>query len=212
MAQLCSKCGHEVTPGQQFCGSCGAPAAVSVAPVPYAQPAMAPPPAPSGGNTAVKIILIVVLVIVGLGVLGLGAVGYTVYRVKKAIHLNDHNGQMTFHTSEGDISANTKESFSVSDLGTDPYPGAEVVKGGMRMNTPQGSLAITVFASSDAKEQVLAYYKNKFGASASTMDTPGAAIVTQKKGEHESVMVTITSGDSQHPGKTMISITHSIEK
>ena len=211
MAQFCSKCGQEVTPGQQFCATCGTPVATEAVAVPYAQPVPVAP-VKSGGNTALKVILIVVAVIVGLGVLGLGAIGYTAWRVSRAIHVNGSNGQVTMHTSEGDFSANTNESFSASELGTEVYPGAAVVKGGMRMSLPTGSMVAAIFTTSDSREQVIAFYKSKMGSEAAVIETPGAAVLSVKKGDQETVSVTITNGESQHPGKTMIHITHSISK
>jgi len=119
------------------------------------------------------------------------------------------NGQeMTMSTPEGTIGINTTETFSASELGTDIYPGAQSVKGGMKMKMGTGSMITGIFLTSDSKDQVASYYKSKMGGEASFMDTQDAAIVTLKKGEKESVMVTITSKGSQNDGKTRISIIH----
>jgi hypothetical protein len=164
-------------------------------------------PAKSGGS-AVKIILIIVAVIVGLGLIGVGVAGYTVYRVSRAIHGNGTTNTMTITTPEGKVNLNTNETYSASDLGTDIYPGAQSIHGGMRMELPTGSMVTGVFVTSDSKDQVVAFYKTKFGSGASTFDTSDGAILTLPKGQQESVMVTITAKPSQNDGKTKVVIVH----
>jgi hypothetical protein len=121
---------------------------------------------------------------------------------------NGPNGQMTLSTPEGNVNLNPTESYSASDLGTDIYPGAKSVKGGMRMELPTGSMVTGVFVTSDSKDQVVAFYKAKFGSAASTFDTNDGAILTLPIGDKESVMVTITGKPSENEGKTKIVIVH----
>jgi hypothetical protein len=195
-----------VSPDKQFCAVCGAPSAATPAVAGFAQPAA--PPARSG-SSAVKIILIIVAIFAGLGLLALGTVGYGIWRVSRAVHMSGNGDKMSLSTSNGTLDIDARETYSASDLGTDVYPGAESVKGGMKMKTSGGSLVTGIFVTSDSKEQVVDYYKGKLGSDASVMDMPEAAILTLKKGEQESVLVTVTSKASQHDGKTQISITHS---
>ena len=202
VASFCTKCGAQVPSDKQFCASCGAAAPAQTSAV---QPTTAP--AKSGGS-AVKIILIIVAVIVGLGLIGVGVAGYTVYRVSRAIHGNGTTNTMTITTPEGKVNLNTNETYSASDLGTDIYPGAQSIHGGMRMELPTGSMVTGVFVTSDSKDQVVAFYKTRFGSGASTFDTSDGAILTLPKGQQESVMVTITAKPSQNDGKTKVVIVH----
>jgi len=225
VASFCAKCGAEIPTNQQSCGACGAPVATAAAaytPVqttPY-QPAATQPvplqpvaqPAKSG-SSAVKIILIVLAVFIGLGILGAGIVGYGVWKVAHAIRVSGSgdNAHMTFNApGGGSISANTGETFSASDLGTDIYPGAQPGKGSMRMSLPTGSMVSAAFVTSDSKDQVVTYYKSKLGSEASTFDSANSAIITVNKGKQESVMITISVSPSQYDGKTQIHIVHSI--
>ncbi len=206
MANFCSKCGAQLSSDAQACSACGAPAApAAVTPaVAPAQPVAAPG---QSGNNALKIVLIIVAVFVGLGILGAGAVGFFAWRVARTVHVSE--GQVTVHTPGGTLTANTTENYSASDLGTDVYPGAQSGKGSMRMTLPTGSMVTAVYVTSDSIDQVLSFYKSKFGSSASVFESPGATVLTLNKGQQESVVVTITTGSSEYPGKTEIHIVHS---
>jgi hypothetical protein len=164
-------------------------------------------PAKSGGG-AIKIILIIVAIIAFIGLLFLAGLMYACHRVTQAIHVNNNSGQLTLNTPEGKVDLNSTETYSASDLGTDVYPGAQSVKGGMKMDMPTGSMVTGVFVTSDSKDQVVAFYKNKFGSAASTFDTNDGAILTLPMGDKESVMVTITGKPSENEGKTKIVIVH----
>lgn len=204
MARFCEKCGAPASTGEQFCSSCGASAA------PAAQPTAVQPvavPAKSGGG-AVKIILIIVAVIVGLGILAMGAIGYVGWRVSRAIHVSGPNGQMTLQTSEGKVNLNTSETYTAAELGTDPYPGATSERGGMKMDLPTGSMVTGVFTTTDSKDQVVAFYKAKFGSGASVIDSSDGAIISMNISPQESVMVTVSANSSQDKGKTRVAIVH----
>jgi hypothetical protein len=205
VASFCTKCGAELTPNTQFCAACGATVGAPAAVVAPSQPVA--PPTQSGGN-ALKIILIIVAVFVGLGILGAGAFGFFVWRVAHAVHVSGSGGQVTLHTPGGNFSANTTETYSAADLGTDIYPGALTGKGSMRMTLPTGSMVTAVYVTSDSKDQVLSFYKTRFGSEASVFDSPDGTVLTLNKGQQESVVVTITKGSSDYEGKTQIAIVH----
>jgi hypothetical protein len=206
--------GYQPVPDQQTHTATGAPATPGATVVTPAQaaPALAQPaPAPAKtGPSALKIILIVVLVFVGLGILGAGAFTYMVWRVAHAVHMTGPNGQYTVNTPGGTITANSGETYTASDLGTDIYPGAVSSKGGMKMTMPTGSTVTAIFLTSDSKEQVVSFYKGKFGSDATVMDFGSAAILTVKKSDQETVTVTVTANASQNGGKTQIAISHTI--
>ncbi len=176
----------------------------------YAAPAAVPGPQ-SGGGSAVKIILIVLAVIIGLGILGAGAVGFMVWRVAHSIHTHARNGDFTINTPGGTMSGGATSTFTAEELGADIYPGAQAEKGGMRMRLPTGSIVSGVFTTADSKDQVVTFYKDKLGSDASVFDGADSAMIT-KKGDHETVMVTISSRASENDGKTKIAIVHTTNK
>ena len=177
-------------------------------PPPGAYPsAVAPVPAKSGG--ALKIILIVVAIFVGLGILGAAALGFTVWRVAHAFHSSGPGGEVSVDTPGGKINLNSTEHYSASDLGTDIYPGAQSGKGSMRMSLPTGSVITAIYTTSDSKDQVVSYYKDKLGSDASVYDNANSAVLSVQKGPKETVMVTVSQNGSQDEGRTRISIMHS---
>jgi len=171
----------------------------------YVQPAVAPV---KSGGSALKIILIIVVVLVGLGILGVGAVGFTVWRVAHAFHVNSRNGQVTLNTPSGSVTASNASNFTSEELGTDIYPGAQPTTGGMRMNLPTGSVVSGVFLTSDSKEQVVAFYKNKLGSEASVFDAGHSAMISVRRPSHDNIMISVSSRESENDGKTKISIVH----
>jgi len=217
MASFCAKCGTELSPDKQFCTSCGAPVAPFVPVASSFQPvapvvAAAQPVAPRAGSgtSAVKIILIIVAIFIGLGILGAGAFGFMVWRVARSVHVSGPNGEVSVNTPGGSFTANSNEHFSASDLGVDIYPGAESAKGGMRITLPTGSSVTAVFVTSDSKDQVVSYYKEKLGSQTSVFDSSNSAMLTAEKSKQETVMVTVTPNSSEHDGKTQITIIHTI--
>src|ERR1017187_9602003 len=80
LASFCANCGAALSPGNQACAACGAPAAG----VPFAAPVLTATPAASTGGSALKIVLIIVAIVVGLGILGMGAAGFAVWRISRA--------------------------------------------------------------------------------------------------------------------------------
>lgn len=220
MANFCTKCGTTLNPDTRFCTSCGAP--VDAQPVAASgqvyttpmqpsmpMPAQMPPPQPSG-SSAIKIILIVVAVFVGLGIVGAGIFAFTIWRVAHSVHVssNGPDGKVTVDTGNGSITASDSQTFTASDLGVDIYPGAQSGHGSLKMDLPTGSMITGIFVTSDPKDKVVAFYKDKLGSQASTFDASNSAVLSVNKGEHESVMVTVNADSGQDDGKTRISIVH----
>lgn len=204
MASFCSKCGTALSPGAQSCAACGMPVAAPVA-TPAAIPLSAQA-APSGNNP-VKIVLIVVAIVVGLGIIGAGTFGFVVWRVAHAVHVSHSGDRITVNTPGGSISADTTESFSTSDLGTDIYPGAATTKGSMRMALPNGSVVTAVYVTPDSKDQVVAFYKSKLGSNISTYESTEASVISANM-DKDSVVVTVTPNAPEYGGKTQIAIVH----
>ncbi|MFC5865549.1 zinc ribbon domain-containing protein [Acidicapsa dinghuensis] len=218
MANFCTKCGATLNPDTRFCTRCGAPvesqpiAATGPVYTSSMQPGtVMPAPVPqSSGPSAVKIILIVVAVCVGLGIIGAGIFAFTVWRVAHTIHVSSTgpDGKVTVDTGSGSITASDAQTFTASDLGVDIYPGAQNGHGSLKMDLPTGSMITGVFVTSDPKDKVVAFYKDKLGSQASTFDAGNSAVLSVNKGEHESVMVTVNANSGQDDGKTRISIVH----
>ena len=124
--------------------------------------------------------------------------------------MNSSTGELTLHTAEGTLSANTKEKFTAEDLGVDIYPGAAPAEGGMRMTVPTGSMITGIFVTSDSQAQVVQFYKGKLDAESSVMETGEGAIITAKHGENESIVITVSPNSSKAEGKTQIAIVHTI--
>jgi hypothetical protein len=214
MASFCSKCGAELSPDTKFCQGCGAPtgyAASAVAPagaVPARQVAVGQAPAaaaPSSG--ALKIVLIIVGCIVGLGMLGAVAVMFGLWRISKSVHV-DQSGGVTITTPGGKFSTgNTSGAhLSETEVGAPIYPGAVAEEGGFKLGAESGSMATYVFKTSDSVQQVLAFYRDKFGPKTSVIETPQGGIVTAAKNDNEGIMVTV--GRNENEDKTSIAITH----
>lgn len=168
-----------------------------------------PVPARSGGTSAVKIVLIIVAVFVGLAIMAAGVVGYGVWRVSRAIHKNIANGSMTINTPGGPITAGSAQNFTADELGTDVYPGATPTKSGsMKMHLPTGAMISASYLTTDSKDKVVAFYKDKLGSGATSMDFGENAIMSLKKTDHDHVTVTISQQANQEHGETQIHIQH----
>jgi len=182
----------------QSCSSCG----VAIVAQPIA------PPAKSGGG-ALKIILIVVGIIFVLGILGLGAIAFIGYRIAKNTHV-DPNGRVTMNTPMGTITTTPVENISAAELGVEIYPGAESTHGSMRMEMPNGSGVTGAFLTTDSPNQVLAFYKDKFGSAATVKSLFGITTVRLMVNRQEFVEVRISSNSNLNNGKTRIVITHTM--
>ncbi len=129
-----------------------------------------------------------------------GVFGQIEYRRVQQIGI--FGGPVTVQSPEGKVNLNASQTYTAADLGTDPYPGAQSTPGGMKMNLPTGSMVMGSFLTSDSKQQVIDFYKGKFGSDTAVMDTADGAIITFAKSKQESVMVTVTANQSRDNGKT----------
>jgi zinc-ribbon domain len=211
MASFCSKCGAELSPDTRFCQGCGAPTGLAVPPVGAAhagQVPLAPGPAvtaPSSGT--LKVVLIIVGAIVCLGMLSAFAVMFGLWRISRSVHV-DRAGGMTITTPAGKFSSGRTSTahLSESEVGAPIYPGAVAEEGGFKLGGDSGTMATYVFRTSDSVQQVLAFYRDKFGPKTSVVETPQGGIVTAAKNDNEGVMVTV--GRDENEDKTSITITH----
>ena len=173
-------------------------------PVAVPPPSVVPPP--KSGSNAVKIILIVVAVFVGLGIIAAGAVAYGIYRVAHAVH-KAADGQISLGTPGSGFSANTEQTVTASDLGIAIYPGATQARGTLHMTIAGKSMVTANYLTSDPRDQVFDFYKNKVGPDAQSMTTGNTAEFIMNKGS-ESTTITIMPAGGSDAGKTQISIVH----
>jgi hypothetical protein len=137
-----------------------------------------------------------------------GIVGYGIWRVAHAVHQAAHGHAVTIPGANGSFSVSAPKSYTAAELGIDIYPGATATQGGLSMNLPNGSWITGAFLTSDSRDQVVAYYKDKMGSSAATMESDEGAVLTKKISDKETVMVTISSKPDQNGGKTKLVILH----
>lgn len=224
MAGFCTKCGAATSGDLAFCTSCGAPLGTAVGaaaptlaaytPAPSNAPA-APAYTPvavaapaSGGNSALKIILIIVAVFVGLGILSVAGIMFGIWRVSKVVHVSSSGGGgVSVNTPGGTFSAGNVQ-VSASDLGVDLYPGATQQQGAVRVSTPNGTAITAVYETSDPMDKVVDFYKSKLGSGASVFQSDKSAVLSlASEDKKDNVMITISNDGSD--GKTKIGIMHS---
>jgi zinc-ribbon domain len=213
MANFCSKCGAELSPDTRFCQGCGAPTGFAPSPVaaagatPGGQVALAAAPVTAPSSGTLKIVLIIVGAIICLGMLSAVAVMFGLWRISRSVHV-DRAGGMTITTPAGKFSSGRTSAahLTESEVGAPIYPGAVAEEGGFKLGADSGSMATYVFKTSDSVQQVLAFYREKFGPKTSVIETPQGGIVTAAKNDNEGVMVTV--GRDENEDKTSIAITH----
>ncbi len=184
-------------------------APLNVSSQPYTPPPAMPPvaaPPPKSSSSALKIILIIVGIFVGLGILAAGVVGYGIYRVAHAVH-KAANGQIAMNLPGGTFSANTTQAVGESDLGIAIYPGATQGKGALHMSIAGKSMVTANYLTTDSKDQVIAFYKDKVGPNAQSETTDNGGVFTETNGP-DSIMVTVMQSPNSNDGKTQITIVH----
>jgi hypothetical protein len=192
---FCNSCGATLNPGTKFCNKCGAAVAAGAATAGI--PSTAPAPAPTGGSSALKVILIVVAVIVLVGILGIATIGIVGYRIAKSSHVSQNGDHVKVDTPFGSVETSKDPDQAAKDLGVDLYPGAEVQRNGASSASFGGIRTVTaVFESSDAPDKVCNFYKSRFpGAMVTTSEPNHCTIVSNDKKN----MITINieaSGDN----------------
>jgi hypothetical protein len=183
---FCNSCGATLNPGTKFCNKCG----VAVAPAPgTTSTAPAPATAPTGGSSALKVVLIVVAVLVGVCILGVATVGIIGYHIARTSRVSQNGDHVKVETPFGSVETSKDPDQAAKDLGIELYPGAEVQRNGASSAAFGGIRTVTaVFETSDAPDKVCTFYKSKF---------PGAMVTTSERNH-----CTIVSNDR----KNMITI------
>ena len=205
MASFCAKCGAALVPNVQSCSSCGAAAATGGAVAAPAQPFAAPP---QSGSSALKIILIIVAIIVGLGILGLGVIGFIGYRIAKNVHV-DSGGRMTMNTPAGTVTTAPQQLATPEELGTAIYPGSQPFRGGMRISSPAVKVVSAYYLTTDSRASVVAFYKEHLGPEVLFAERDNESTFTlASKDKNEIISVIVTDKSENSNGKTKIFMSH----
>jgi hypothetical protein len=131
------------------------------------------PPGPTGGSSALKVILIVVAVIVGIGILGIATVGIIGYRIASRSHVSQNGDHVKVETPFGSVETSKDPDQAAKDLGVDIYPGAEVQRNGASSASFGGIHTSTaVFQSNDPPDKICSFYKSRF---------PGAMVTSSEQ-------------------------------
>jgi len=187
---FCNSCGASLAPDAKFCNKCGAtitgaPAATN-----------APPPAPTGGSSALKIVLIIVGIIVVLGIVGVATVGIIGYHIARSAHVTQNGHHVKVETPFGNVETSNNPEQTARDLGIDIYPGAQVQKNGAATATFGAMRTVSAnFETSDSPDKVCAFYKSKFpNPMVTTSDQNRCTIISNDKQNTVTITVEV-SGD-----------------
>jgi uncharacterized OB-fold protein len=202
---FCNSCGATLNPGTKFCNKCGAAIADSPAAPRGISTAASPvpaPPEPTGGSSALKVILIVVAIIVGFGILGVATVGIIGYRIARSSHVSQNGDDVKVETPFGSVETSKDPNKAAKDLGVELYPGAEVQRNGASSTAFGGIRTVTAtFEISDAPDKVCAFYKSRYPrAMVTTADQNHCTIVSNDKKN----MITINIQGSSDNAKLQI--------
>ncbi len=242
MAQFCTKCGSPMGEGMQFCTSCGATVGGSPAAAPpaapidvitlatiAAEPTAAPVPvvpaaAPGAkkGSPVLKIVLIVVAVFMLLGMLGIGACVYGVYRAKQRMSQFEKQVSNNFPSSTGTPGAQPQADNPLGNSGGDnpgtmgnpsaapavdltdlAYPGATAGQSGSQSLFGAAGINMQEYLTSDSVDAVVNYYKSKLGSNAMVNQSGGNAVIQVGGG---GAFTTIAVAADTSSGKTKITI------
>ena len=230
MARFCTSCGSSVSEDLKFCSQCGAemgvgqpPASVAgpepvtsdvSAPLPAAPVAVAAPAAKSS-SPLLKIILIVVLVIVFIMVGTIGACLYGVYRAKKAVgeavKMDESGKSFEIQTPGGPIKMGEQPVKTPTEIGGVPvYPGAKATEAGAQFSFgDKFQIGGQEFATDDSVDQVVAFYKEKYGSELNIAETEGHYRLSVNTGSKQQAhVVTIDVSADPDTSKTKIMMSH----
>lgn len=155
-------------------------------------------PPPTGGSSALKIVLIVVAVIVAIGIIGIVGVGVVGYRIAKHAHVQQKGDSVKVETPLGTFSANDPDQ-AVKDLGVDVYPGAQVQKEGTASASFGSIHTVSAnFESSDPLEKVCDFYRTKYpAATVDTSDQDHCNIVAKDKNNAITINIEASGGTTR---------------
>lgn len=160
----------------------------------YSQPL--PPPESFGAATGkskspvVKAVLITVAIFVGLGVIGVGILGFGAWYLAKSVH------------------SVPSATFTASDLGIAIYPGAEPSLRGSRAELAGKTMLSGTYITTDSADKVVAFYTEKAGPSAHIITTSYGSNFRLSKAAGDVITVKVMRVPDGPGGKTYITIAH----
>ncbi len=231
MARFCASCGTQVSEDLMFCSQCGAAIAaaeptvadISLEPAPSepAIPAPAPavgqaaPPAAKSSSPILKIVITVVLFLVLLSVAGIGTCVYVIYRGRKAVidnvKLDESKKTIEIPTPGGTITLGETPAETPKEIGGVPvYPGAKALEGGGHLSFgDKFQIGGQEFSTDDSVDQVLAFYREKYGKDLNEAQSDGHYRLSVNTGTQQAPhVVTIDVLPDTDSGKTRIVMAH----
>ncbi len=199
---FCNSCGTNLAPGAQFCNKCGAAVASGPAagPITGGPPPVAIPTPSGGGNSALKIVLIVIAVVIGLGILSVGAFSFFIYHfARNATHVTHSGDNVKVDMPFGSVETSKDPAQAAKDLGVDVYPGATPQAEGSATMTFGNTRTVTAtFQSTDSPDKVCAFYGTRFpNANLSTYDSTHCSVVSSDQKNMLSISVQAHGGGSK---------------
>ncbi len=137
-------------------------------------------PAPHSNSRVLKAVLITVACFFGLGVLGVGAVGWATWYFARSIHNVP------------------SAAFTESDLGIAIYPGAEPSLRGSRGQFAGKSMLDATYLTRDPVDQVIAFYTQKAGPAVrlTTLSHGSELRLSSANGDRTTVQIMSVPGGS----------------
>lgn len=176
---FCNSCGATLNSDAKFCNKCG----TVITEAPAVNAAAIPAGTPTGGSSALKIVLIVVAVIVVIGVLGIATLAVVGIHFARHMHVTHEGDHVKVETPFGNVETAKDPQQIANELGVEIYPGAVMQKNGAAVATFGGvHTASASFQTSDSSDKVCSFYKLKFpNATSTTSDPNHCTIVSNDK-------------------------------
>lgn len=218
--KFCAKCGApmavDVSPVQAPAAAVPAAtaqvmpqASAPATPAAPAPAAAAVAPGPKKSSPFLKILLVVVGIFVFVGVASIGTCVYVAYRAKQKISAMADQAKKegySLETPQGRLGASgpSSETASAATQDVPPYPGSTATEsgGGLTFGN-EGGISSQEYETPDSVDQVLSFYKEKYGSKIAAVESEGTA---QFSYGTKTGVTTVTMMRDEDSGKTRITI------
>ncbi len=162
--------------------------------------------------SAIVVFLLFIFLLLGAGC---GGKKVTVRTEEGKVEVSEKSGEVKLKSEKGEASI-SKEKITEEDLGVPIYPGAAISKDGsasVKSRTEKGESVFmaATFVTEDSIDEVTEWYRSKLSGKQNFMDL-SSTVGGKKSGMfmfqegNTAKTVTITAGEDEHKGKTLISI------